>query len=186
MGAIEMVQVLGNLGEFVGAIAVVITLAYLGIQVRQNTKATKAATYSETTRGWQDYLQAMTRDDLELLMTLGSNLQALSAAEFLRASYLCRVLFRRMEHDFYQHRAGLFEAGTWNAYVKAFERDTFNSPVIRAMWQLQREFLDPAFVASTDRIVERARARIAPGLRASFAELLEAERRASARPVQPT
>ena len=32
-------QLLGNYGEFVGAIAVVITLAYLAAQIRQNTLA---------------------------------------------------------------------------------------------------------------------------------------------------
>ena len=31
-------QLLGNYGEFVGAIAVVATLLFLGVQIRQNTK----------------------------------------------------------------------------------------------------------------------------------------------------
>jgi hypothetical protein len=38
-------QLLGNYGEFVGAIAVVITLAYLAIQIRQNTSVTRAASH---------------------------------------------------------------------------------------------------------------------------------------------
>ena len=32
-------QLLGNYGEFVGAIAVVVTLIYLATQIRQNTNA---------------------------------------------------------------------------------------------------------------------------------------------------
>ena len=35
-------QMLGNYGEFVGAIAVVATLAYLAVQIQQNTKASRA------------------------------------------------------------------------------------------------------------------------------------------------
>ena len=35
-------QLLGNYGEFVGAIAVVVTLVYLARQIRQNTDATRA------------------------------------------------------------------------------------------------------------------------------------------------
>jgi len=35
-------QLLGNYGEFVGAIAVVATLAYLARQIKQNTQATRA------------------------------------------------------------------------------------------------------------------------------------------------
>ena len=32
-------QLLGNYGEFVGAIAVVVTLGYLAVQIRQNTRS---------------------------------------------------------------------------------------------------------------------------------------------------
>jgi hypothetical protein len=42
---------LGALGEFTSSIGVIITLAYLAIQIRQNTKTAKAATYSATTGG---------------------------------------------------------------------------------------------------------------------------------------
>ncbi len=33
----QLSELLGNVGEFVGAIAVVITLVYLAVQVRQNS-----------------------------------------------------------------------------------------------------------------------------------------------------
>ncbi|MGK0224679.1 MAG: hypothetical protein ACI9ON_003936, partial [Limisphaerales bacterium] len=36
-------QLLGNYGEFVGAVAVVATLVYLTAQIRQNTRAMEAA-----------------------------------------------------------------------------------------------------------------------------------------------
>ena len=32
---------LGNLGEFIGSIGVVISLVYVGLQIRQNTEATR-------------------------------------------------------------------------------------------------------------------------------------------------
>ena len=41
MTLVETAQLLGNFGEFFGAIAVVVTLAYLAIQVRQSNRATK-------------------------------------------------------------------------------------------------------------------------------------------------
>ena len=40
-----LAQLLGNFGEFIGAIAVVMTLAYLAVQVRQNTSASNASGY---------------------------------------------------------------------------------------------------------------------------------------------
>ncbi len=36
---------LANLGEFIGGVAVVVTLVYLAAQVRQNTNAIKVSSY---------------------------------------------------------------------------------------------------------------------------------------------
>ena len=46
MDLMDTAQLLGNIGEFVGAIAVVATLFYLAIQVRQSKAATEANTAS--------------------------------------------------------------------------------------------------------------------------------------------
>ncbi|MFK8048064.1 MAG: hypothetical protein AB8B81_06510 [Halioglobus sp.] len=46
-----MLDTLGNLGDFIGGIAVVITLIYLAVQVRQNTLALKAASWQEVVAG---------------------------------------------------------------------------------------------------------------------------------------
>ena len=46
MNLMDMAQLLGNFGEFVGAIAVVVTLFYLAFQVRQSKEATDANTRS--------------------------------------------------------------------------------------------------------------------------------------------
>ena len=43
MDLMSVAQLLGNFGEFFGAIAVVVTLAYLAVQIRQGTHATRAA-----------------------------------------------------------------------------------------------------------------------------------------------
>ena len=39
MNLMDTAQLLGNFGEFVGAIAVVATLGYLAVQIRQNTRS---------------------------------------------------------------------------------------------------------------------------------------------------
>ncbi|MFT4826138.1 MAG: hypothetical protein ACI9J0_004081 [Cryomorphaceae bacterium] len=46
MTFIEITAVLGNLGEFIGAIAVVVTLFYLALQVKHSKEATEANTRS--------------------------------------------------------------------------------------------------------------------------------------------
>ncbi|MFT7652305.1 MAG: hypothetical protein ACI9UU_001412 [Candidatus Azotimanducaceae bacterium] len=48
----EFAQLLGNYGEFVGAIAVVITLGYLAVQIRQNTTTSRAVSRQTLIDGW--------------------------------------------------------------------------------------------------------------------------------------
>jgi hypothetical protein len=46
MDIMSTAQLLGNFGEFVGPIAILVTLVYLGIQVRKSQIAAKADTFT--------------------------------------------------------------------------------------------------------------------------------------------
>ena len=50
---------LGAIGELIGALAVVLTLGYLAIQVRQNNLAGKVAAKQEMTRQYSDYVDLL-------------------------------------------------------------------------------------------------------------------------------
>lgn len=165
---------LGALGEFLGAFAVVITLIYLGAQVRQNTTSTRAGTFLNATDGWCTYLQGQSVEDLDLLIRLGTESRELSHAEFLRAYYLYRVMFRRMENDFYQFRSGTFDQGTWESYVASWQSDMFATPGCRAMWNMQRAYFGPEFRQAFDDAAAGS-PRVATHLRRQFTELVEAE-----------
>jgi len=39
-------QFLGNLGEFIGGLAVIVSLVYLALQVRQNTQSLRTENYA--------------------------------------------------------------------------------------------------------------------------------------------
>ena len=52
MTLMDTAQLLGNFGEFFGAIAVLVTLAYLTVQIRHSTNVAKAEAVREANRGW--------------------------------------------------------------------------------------------------------------------------------------
>jgi len=60
MDLMSTAQLLGNFGEFVGAIAVVATLAYLAVQIRQSNKLENAESIRTTT---QNYVNAILQVD---------------------------------------------------------------------------------------------------------------------------
>ena len=117
-------------------------------------------------------MQELSLEDLEILITLSTNHSELSHAQFLRAYYLNRVTFRRMENDFYQYQAGTFDEATWQAYVNSFEIDTFAGVGTRVMWKMQSAFLNPTFVKFMDEMVDRA-GHESYHLRLQFDELLK-------------
>lgn len=51
-----MLETLGNLGEFVSGIAVLITLIYLSVQVRQSNKTNKASSYHQVQQEFNHWL----------------------------------------------------------------------------------------------------------------------------------
>ena len=53
MSTLEVSQLLGNYGEFVGAIAIIVTLIYLAVQVRQNTRSMQSQILLQTTQLFQ-------------------------------------------------------------------------------------------------------------------------------------
>ena len=62
MEFLNVAQLLGNLGEFVGAIAVVITLIYLSIQLRQTNRQSEAAAQTAFMEGWNREVKGFIKD----------------------------------------------------------------------------------------------------------------------------
>jgi hypothetical protein len=67
-----LAQLLGNYGELVGAIGVVITLGYLAVQIRQNTATSQAIARQTLIDGWANTQgQFQTNPDLLLIYAKG-------------------------------------------------------------------------------------------------------------------
>ncbi len=95
---------LGNIGEFVGAIGVVVTLIYLAVQIRQNTKSLRSSTFQEAIRDAARSIDQLSREP-GLTRTWFAGLrdfEALNQEERqLFAVYMTAVL-RRYENILYQ------------------------------------------------------------------------------------
>lgn len=58
---LQLLEDLGNVGDFVGGIAVIATMFYLAVQIRRNTNATQASSMHEFLENWR----ALTRLSIE-------------------------------------------------------------------------------------------------------------------------
>ena len=146
---------LGNLGEFISAFAVVLSLLYLAIQIRHNTRQVRASAFQEVTRGWQEFLYAMSSDDRMAIWAKGLvDPNTLNQEEAMKNHALVRAYLRGIENDYYQYRQGTFDATAWKGYLNSFRKDGLSHSGFRASWESQREHFGSGFAALVDRELE--------------------------------
>ncbi len=137
---------LGNLGDFIGGIGVVITLAYLAIQIRQNTSSVRASMFQESVRDMALASDVLSSDS-ELARIWRSGIRdfdALEPDERQRFAAYALGLFRRMENVFFQTRHGALDPGFGESVVSSM-RIMRSWPGLAAWWALARVLFSPSF-----------------------------------------
>jgi hypothetical protein len=115
-------EALGAIGEIVGAIAVVVTLGYLAVQIRQNTRSVRASTYQSIT----SFIGEMNRvieenPDLAQIMRAGVlDLSQLSLDERIRFNANMMTRFRHHENLYYQYRTGMLDEREFEGFRRLF------------------------------------------------------------------
>ena len=108
-------EAIGAIGEILGAIAVLATLVYLAVQIRQNSRFVQAATYHSTSRARNEFnfAVATTPELSALLIRAGDKSTTLDAEEQQRFDALMWGLFNLFEDSFVQHTHGLLTRESW-------------------------------------------------------------------------
>ena len=127
-------QLLGNFGEFLGAIAVVVTLGYLAVQIRQNTKTVSLETERYVNDAWNTILADLAADDriAEVVVRGLDDYQSLAPVE--KAMFHSRV-GRVLNHSYTQRR--MSTGGGDPEFVDQMDRIAamfINSPGGRQWW----------------------------------------------------
>ena len=136
MNLLELSQTLGNFGEFVGAIGVVITLAYLALQIRRNTQATQAASHHAITDSLNQGNIAMATDPelTQIYLTGMVDRASLSEVERQRFDSLFLAYFHVFDTLFFSSSNGTGAQSLLLAEEKGFSH-LMNLPGIYAWWQ---------------------------------------------------
>ena len=116
-------QELGNIGEFVGAIATIATLAYLAFQIRQNSRSIKAQTRAHigTTTSEVIFRQAENLHIVRALLKIQAG-EELRPEETLQLRMVATATFRHWENVYYQYRQGLYDSVEFEAQQRTWNR----------------------------------------------------------------
>ncbi len=128
-------EAVGAAGEVAGAMLVVISLAFVGVQLRQNTAATKHASRDATGSAAINALGEIYRDpDLARLFRDGMrNHEAIDPSERMRWHLMVTSLFLHFEVYYYQWRRGELDENIW-APLRIRIHWYFSQPGIQEHW----------------------------------------------------
>jgi len=146
---------LANIGEFVGAVVVVISLAYLAVQIRQNTASLRtenAARILDRVSNMQSRLA-----DSEELMVLHAkgvlDVGSLTPQERIRLTWWLYEAFGVFEFLFHQRRTGAVPDDAWERWSATIAW-WVSFPGVRAWWAARPAPFSSGFSDYVDRLIE--------------------------------
>jgi hypothetical protein len=139
---------LSNLGTFVSAIAVLASLIFVGVQLRQNTQAVRAAASQAHTANWQAMLTPIIEDDAVAgIYRRGlSGMDSLTDNDRVRFIILVGGMFRFAESARLQWLHGQLEEAHWVNLERNFTA-LAGQPGFKSYWAIRREWYTPDFLA---------------------------------------
>jgi hypothetical protein len=122
-------EAIGAIGEIGGALGVIVTLIYLSVQLRQNTKASRLAAIQAANENSSRFSEMITSDpELGELVWRGLGApDTLDPSEKRRFIGALNVFMRREAVAFYLHKEGIMPEELWAARMGALT-GTLNQP----------------------------------------------------------
>ncbi|MGA7296928.1 MAG: hypothetical protein WBW92_05420 [Rhodanobacteraceae bacterium] len=141
------------MSDLIGAIAVVVSLVYLAIQIRQNTHAMRAETAREVVASIRanNTTVACDAELFRIFSIITENPSRLSPEDRGRATHLLFNHFRSIEDAHHQYTKGNLDEDIWAGWSRTFS-DYINSPGWREYWELRRDYFSSAFARYVDEL----------------------------------
>jgi hypothetical protein len=137
---------LASLGSFVSAVAVVISLLYLALQIRQNTRHSQALIQQGRAGRIADTslkLAELRADDgINACFDGSTDVSARDVARFL---FTTRSIFISAEDSFFQAEEGLLSPIAFESFKASIRSGMTRSTGLSAAWRLTRHGYEPQF-----------------------------------------
>ena len=146
------------LAQIIASVGVVVSLIFVGLQIRQNTGALQRNEHNSTMEQWTVLRQAIAQNrDIAELMTSGlSEERALDAADQLRVEQMLQEYTWASFHIWDRTQRGVFPKGTFEATAGAFLSTLLSTPGGGTWWHTAKHIgFPPGFVLDVDAVVAK-------------------------------
>ncbi len=140
-------EAIGAIGEVVGAFGVILTLGYLAIQIRQNTRSLKSASYQGAINSMSEVAGSAYEDeDVSRIIYESLRGKEVSDLDRYRFENFLTRMFRNFENYYYQHEAGVMEDHLWNG-MKNSMLGYYRLAPVRSWWESRKEIYSVQFAS---------------------------------------
>jgi len=140
--------------EMLSALAVVVGLFFVAMELRLNSEALRAQTRAEISNAYTQLIAMHTADDsfIHADLKLESG-EELSSFERMKIDYSVNAHFRLAENSFYQYREGNYSEEEFEA-ERRFWRVYLSNSIRRSMWDKYKYGFSEDFQNQMDDLLE--------------------------------
>ena len=153
------VEQISYLAQIIASVGVVVSLVFVGLQIRQNTGALQRNEHNSTMEQWTVIRQAIAQNrDIAELMTAGlKGERVLDAADQLRLEMLLNENAWASFHIWERTKRGIFPKGTFELSCGAHLCGLLKTPNGGAWWRATKQTVfPPGFVSDVDALLTGA------------------------------
>jgi len=135
----------GAIGDLIGGVAIIVSLVYVGVQIKQSTAAARAATNQAFSAQYANHMLPLQNIDFRDVFMRGlTGLDQLDSGEQVAFfSYLNGVM-RMFEAFYLQKRDGTFDSAVYDSWATQLV-DMFGNSGAQEYWMIRRHTFAPMF-----------------------------------------
>lgn len=145
-------EAIGAIGEILGAVAVVISLVYLALQIRAQNLESRLAAMHEISVGFRDSISTFADPQMADLFTRRNcGDDSLTDAEMLQLVVGIQRIFRVWEEAYGQRMRGRLDADIWEAMIRQYS-SYLAAPSFQRVWEMRGRYYNDAFREFVDEL----------------------------------
>ena len=144
----EILQIMSGLG-------LIASLTFVAIQIRNNSRAVRAATFLNVSHAMVGALfnMANSRELADIILRGGDDYSSLTRLEKMRFRYHAMFLLTINHNVFYQSKIGMIHAEDWDSFSSDLGR-YFEMAGARQAWPIYKARFQPDFQAHVERTIK--------------------------------
>ncbi len=142
---------MADLGTLASSVAVVASLLYLSIQVRQSAVHQQGVMGQGRAQTLQEMVRAISASPqhMEVMLRGWAGDPTLNRVLFNQFYWSCYSVFVTFEDTYHQRADGMIGRPAYHSALRAMEMQ-LSQPGVRAAWRIARDTFEPGFVAFID------------------------------------